>query len=240
VSTPGSPSGYYVEWRGDPGVTLFSAVSDCSSFSDVLLQKVYGWVPPTQHPRPLAEDYYWAIRNGTRFTLITAAAQLQRGDTIAILYGTSDSGGDSGHVAWIDDAPVADTTGPSETGLTQLLVPIIDSAYGFHYAPSANPPQDDRYLGLLNGNAQCTTDQDCITKYGTGAVCDNWQLSSAACTYTGVGRGRLRLYVDGSGAIAGYTWSPSTGSTFYGRPSPLPSQGVAFTGRDIVVGRFQP
>jgi hypothetical protein len=232
------PTGYYVAWRGDPGVTQFAGVSDCSSFSDVLLTRVYAWVPPTTHPRPLAADYYWAIRGSNRFTPITAATQIQRGDTIAILYGTSDSGGDSGHVAWIDAAPVADSGGPSEPGLTSMLVTIVDSADGFHFAPSA--PQDDRYLGPLDGNAACVTDADCIGKYGAGAVCDNWQLSTAVCTLTGIGRGRMRLYVDGSGTIAGYTWGPSSGSTFYARVSPPPSQGVAFTGRDLVIGRFQP
>jgi hypothetical protein len=240
VATAGYPGGYYTVWRGDPGISLFGNVTDCSSFSDVLLTRSFGWLPPTTSPRPLAEDYYWAIRQGSRLQEITLAGELHVGDLVALLYGTADAGGDTGHVAWIDALPESYTDAPTESGLTQLAVTIIDSADGFHYAPAANAVhQDDRYLGALAGTAMCTTDAQCVAVYGASATCNTTSLESQAlCAYIGVGRGQMRLYVDATGAIAGYTWGTSSASTFYGRPSPLPTKGAAFTGRDIVAARY--
>jgi hypothetical protein len=242
VDTAGFPAGYYATWKGDAGATLFGAVSDCSSFSDVLMTKSYGWMPPTTHARPLAEDYYWAIRSGVRFQVIANVNDIARGDVIALLYGTSDSGGDSGHVAWIDSPPVSFSGDPQEAGLSQAGVVIVDSSHGFHYAPSTpGAGQDNRYFGKLASGAECTTDAECASDYGKDVVCNSWTLSSAkACAYTGVGRGRMRLYTDSAGVIAGYTWSTNAGSTYYPRPSPAPTKGASFTGRDIVVGRYVP
>lgn len=240
VDTAGAPGGYYTQWRGDPGVTLFANVTDCSSFSDVLMTRVHGWVPSTTGPRPLAADYYWAIRGGGRFTQIASVTDLEVGDVVALLYGTTDSSGDSGHVAWVDSLPQPYSDGPVEPGLDQYSVTIIDSADGFHFAPTGNAAnQDDRYLGNLADGGPCTSDAECVADYGPSAVCDTWQLASAtACAFTGVGRGQLRLYADSTGALAGYTWGTSDGSTFYPRPTPLPRAGEAFTGRDVVAGRY--
>jgi hypothetical protein len=90
----GAPDGYYTTWRGDPGVTLFANVSDCSSFSDTLMLRSYGWLPATTLPRPHAEDYYWAIRGGAGFAEITNVTDIQVGDVLALLYppGASDTG----------------------------------------------------------------------------------------------------------------------------------------------------
>jgi hypothetical protein len=240
VSSPGAPNGYYTAWRGDPGVTLFANVTDCSSFSDVLLSRLYGWTPPTTNPRPLAADYYWAVRGTDHFTPVTTVGDIRVGDVIALLYGTTDSSGDTGHVAWVDALPSPSTGGPVETGLSQLTVTVIDSADGFHFAEPDDPLQDDRYLGPIAGGAPCATDTQCVTLFGPYAVCDDWQLDGGvgACAFTGVGRGQMRLYADATGAVAGYAWGTSPGSTFYGRPSPLPAMGAGFTGRDIVVGRY--
>ncbi len=241
VSSPGAPDGYYVEWASDPGSAVFASQSDCSSFSDVLLMRAYDWVPATTHSRPLAEDYYWAIRTGDRFTAVASARDIAVGDTIALLYGSSDAGGDTGHVAWVDAVPEPYVDAPEEAGLTQLSVTIVDSSHGFHYARQADVArQDDRYLGALPSGSDCASDGDCITAFGPSAVCDTWTLSHPVCATTGVGRGRLRLYVDASGSVAGYTWGTSSGSTFYPRPSPLPMPGTVFDGRDIVIGRAAP
>jgi hypothetical protein len=242
VDTPGDPSGYYTVWRGDPGVTDFANVTDCSSFSDVLMRRAYGWQPPTTSPRPLAADYYWAIRGGVGFTTLAAVSDLRVGDTLALLYGTSDAGGDTGHVAWIDALPAPYSDAPTEAGLTQWAVTVVDSADGFHFAPAANAAnQDDRYLGPLTGGAHCSTNAQCVAQYGPSAVCDTTSLANdEVCAYTGIGRGQLRLYADASGNIAGYTWGTSSGSVFYPRPAPLPDKGGSFTGRDVVAGRFTP
>jgi hypothetical protein len=238
VDGVGYPNGYYTQWRGDPGITLYANVTDCSSFSDVLLTRAFGWGPPTTNPRPLAADYYWAIRNAVRFEEIDDVNELEVGDVLTLLYGTTDSDGDTGHVAWVDALPQPYSDGPIETNLSQFAITIVDSADGFHYAPPDNAAnQDDRYLGTLDGG-QCTTDAECIVEYGSNAVCNSTSTDESLCAYTGVGRGQLRLYADASGNIAGYTWGTSNGSVFYPRPDPVPAQGVAFSGRDIVAGRY--
>jgi hypothetical protein len=225
TDTAGFPNGYYVQWRGDPGVTLFGNVSDCSAFSDILMQRSYGWTPSTKHPRPLADDYYWAIRNGHGFTQIETVADIHVGDTIALLY--APGAADTGHVAWIDALPQGFSGAPDEQGLTQYVVTVIDSTNGFHDGVSGPSTQaDDRYLGRPTGGGQCTSDTQCISLYGPNALCNTTQLiSDAVCSLMGVGRGQMRLYVDSTGAIQGHTWSPNTLSTFYPRPNPLPTPG---------------
>jgi hypothetical protein len=237
TNTAGSPDGYYTQWRGDPGVSLFGNESDCSSFSDTLMNRSYGWIPATNNPRPLAEDYYWAIRNGQGFTEITQVSDIAVGDVIALLYPPGAQ--DTGHVAWIDALPQAFSGSPDETGLSQWVVTVIDSTNGFHDGVSGPSTQaDDRYLGAPTNGGPCT-DTQCRTLYGPNALCNTTSLISYdVCSYMGVGRGQMRFYVDATGTIQGHTWDPNPLSTFYARPSPLPAQGGTFTGEDIVVGRY--
>jgi hypothetical protein len=238
TDSPGLPNGYYAQWRGDPGVSMFANVSDCSSFSDILLSRSYGWTPPTTNPRPLAEDYYWAIRGGNGFAPIANVNDIQAGDVIALLY--PPGGTYTGHVAWIDARPQPFSGAPQEPGLSQFVVTVIDSDNGFHDGPSGpSTAADGRYLGRLSDGSQCTTDTQCITMCGPNAVCDTTSLiSDSVCALTGVGRGQMRLFADSTGTIQGHTWSPNTESVFYPRPSPPPVQGGTFTGEDIVVGRY--
>ena len=239
-SVPGGVDGFYTVWATDPGATAYENVTDCSNFSDVLFQRAYGWWPPTTHARPLAEDFYWAVRDGNHFVSVDRASELRVGDVIALLYGASD-GGDTGHVAFVDALPEPFDGAPVVAGLTQLVVSIVDSSHGFHGATASDAAhQDLRRLGPPAGTPTCTTDDECVAQYGASAVCNTWTSTSAVCAYTGIGRGRMRLYVGADGRIAGYTWANNTGSTFYPRPSPLPSSGSPFVGRDIVVGRYLP
>jgi hypothetical protein len=234
LGNAGYPDGYYVQWADDPGVTQYASVTDCSGFSNVLLERSYGWLPPTSHSRPLAEDYYWAIRGGDHFSELTNIADLVPGDTIALLYGKLDDPTDTGHVAWIDAAPVPYDGMPVEAGLSQFAVTVVDSDDGFHAAPGTDTTnQDDRYLGA----GSCDSDSDCTAQYGPNAVCDTWQLAVNVCAYTGIGRGRLRIYADAGGAIAGYTWATEDTSVFYTKLVPAPTT-AEFSGRDIVVGRY--
>jgi len=230
----GFPDGYYIQWRGDPGASLYSSVSDCSSFSDMLLTRSYGWIPATTNPRPLAEDYYWGIRGGQGFAEVDDIHEVQVGDVLALLYPPGEM--DTGHVAWVDSAPQAFSGPPSEEGLSAYVFWVIDSTPGFHDGPTGpTTTADDRYLGTSG----CTSDNQCITSYGPNALCNTTQLiDDAVCSLTGVGRGQMRLYVDSSGTIQGHTWSPDALSTFYPRPSPLPTKGGTFTGEDVVVGRY--
>jgi hypothetical protein len=246
LDVAGPPNGYYVEWRGDPGVSLYASVNDCSSFSDVLMTRAYGWIPPTTNPRPLAEDYYWAIRSGTGFTEITNVNDVDTGDVIALRYPASDA--DTGHVAWIDAPPSAFAGPPEEPGLSGYAVTVVDSSNDFH--DGANGPStaaDNRYLGLLSDGSQCATDLQCLDLYGQNATCNSTELSEfvdggtvpfSVCAYSGVGRGQMRLFADSTGTIQGYSWSPDAYSSFYPRPNPLPAQGASFPSNDIVVGRY--
>jgi hypothetical protein len=238
TSSPGFPDGYYTQWRGDPGVSLFSNVSDCSSFSDILLMRSYGWLPPTTNPRPVASDYYWAVRGGTGFTEITTIADIQVGDALVLLY--PPGGMYTGHMAWIDALPQAFSGAPAEPGLTGYVVTVIDSNNGFHDGASGpSTADDDRYLGPLADGSQCTADTQCITLYGPNATCNSTSLDDySTCAVMGVGRGHMRLYADSTGTIQGHTWSPNTASVFYPRPSPLPVQGMSFAGEDVVIGRY--
>jgi hypothetical protein len=242
----GAPGGYYLQLRGEPGVEVYASVNDCSSFSDLLMKRSYGWVPPTQRTRPLAQDYYWAIRNGVHFTEITNVNDIRTGDVIALKYPANDS--DTGHVAWVDAAPVVFTGPPGEPGLTGYAVTVIDSSDAFHDGPTGPTAEaDNRYLGLLAGGKTCTTDLECLDLYGQNATCNSMTLFAivdggtvphSVCSYTGVGRGQMRLYADATGKIAGFSWSPNRSSTFMPRPDPLPVQGQTFIGRDVVVGRY--
>jgi hypothetical protein len=244
----GRPSGYYLELRGEPGVDLYSSVNDCSSFSDLLMKRAYGWVPPTTSLRPLAQDYYWAIRNGVRFMEITNVNDVQAGDVIALKYPANDA--NTGHLAWVDAAPQMFTGPPNEPGLTAFTVAVIDSSNSFHDGPTGpTTVDDDRYLGLLSGAKTCTQDIQCLDKYGANAMCnaitifqtfaDGGTGPYSVCSLTGVGRGQMRLFADASGTIKGYSWSPNRYSTFNQRPDPLPAmQGDVFPSNDVVVGRY--
>jgi hypothetical protein len=234
TDTSGFPNGYHIQWHSDPGAPLYNNVSDCSSFSDMLLQRSYGWIPATTNPRPKAEDYYWAIRNAQGFAEIGDIHDIQVGDVLTLLYPPGET--DTGHVAWIDSMPQAFSGAPAEEGLSAYVVWVIDSTSGFHDGPTGpTTAADDRYLGTSG----CTSDNQCITLYGPNALCNTTQLiDDAVCSLTGVGRGQMRLYVDASGTIQGHTWSPDALSTFYSRPSPLPTKGGSFTGEDVVVGRY--
>ena len=53
----------------------------------MLVTRTVGWEPPTTNPRPLAEDYYRALRNSVRFQPITNANDLEVGDLLALLDG---------------------------------------------------------------------------------------------------------------------------------------------------------
>lgn len=243
LNEAGYPNGYYTLWRGDPGVTLFANVTDCSGFSNVLMTRAFGWLPSAIHDRPEAEDYYWAIRTGDHFAAVENVSEVDVGDVIALLYSSPDAAGNTGHVAWVDVLPEPYSGGPirdpGEPNLTQLAVAVIDSSSDFHYAPPGSTfPQDDRYLGPIAGGGQCATDGECIARYGQGAVCETELSMGPECAFTGIGRGRMRLYVDASGSVAGYTWGTSEDSTFYARPDPVPQRGAAFSGRDIVIGRY--
>ncbi|MBV8755732.1 MAG: hypothetical protein JO257_00565 [Deltaproteobacteria bacterium] len=192
-----SHSGDYVYWAGDDSAhpAQYEAVSDCSYFVDMTMEKAYAWTPaslaawlcPSDLPctRPLAKHYYNAVMHSSNFSVVPKVAQVQRGDLIAVLYNspTNDahnfSGtGDTGHVMWVDSAPRSAGTATDAGGATIYLydVDVIDSSSTYHYNT------DSRYT---NGNLQ------------------------------GIGKGTVRLIAYADNDVAGYRWSTLSSSTSY-------------------------
>lgn len=60
---------------------------------------------------------------------------------------------------------------------------------------------------------------------------DTRYVASPDTSFTGAGRGMMRLYADTNGNLVGFTWSMSNGSTYYTNGGAL---------KDIVVGRYAP
>lgn len=79
-------------------------------------------------------------------------------------------------------------------------------------------------LRIIDSTSSPHGTPDTDTRKGTGAN---------GSDQTGAGLGTMRLYADASsGVITGYTWSLSTGSTYYTATSPLDDR------RSLVVGRM--
>lgn len=143
------------------------------------------------------------------FTQINGINSVAKGDLIAVKY--YDGSSNTGHVMWADGAPQVHC---SSCTPKEYKILVIDSSASYHGT------SDTRYIG-----GTCTTDADCSAT--ADAVCS----SSGKCTYGGIGRGTLRLLVDGSDNVVGYSWSTASNSTKYlNTDSPLL--------RHIVIGRY--
>ena len=212
----------YTLWADDPNSNnLYSNQSDCSFFGGTtLFKKSYGWSDAglarwlcqgaCPSARPQAFHYHDAILASNHFTPVTNVNSVASGDLIALKY--YDTNADTGHLMWVDAAPALHC---SSCAPIEWSVPVIDSSSSYHGTG------DTRYVGT-----SCSSDADCSAN--PYAACNQATLK---CAYTGVGRGILRLYADGSGAILGYSWSASSDSTRYlNSDSPLQ--------RHIVVGRY--
>jgi hypothetical protein len=211
----------YVFWSSDAGSGgQFSNLSDCSYFGSSMLKRSYGWTDAglqnwlcqgsCRVGRPQASHFHDAIAAQNHFAQIQDIRSIARGDIIAIRY--SDRSKDTGHFMLVQGAPTAICTDCSPM---QYSVAVDDSAIGYHGA------QDTRYTPQA-----CHADSECAGY--SQAVCDS---ASHRCSYTGIGRGFLRLYADSQFRISGYSWSTAASSTPYmTNDSPLL--------RHVVVGRY--
>lgn len=209
-------------WGTDSGQNgVFSSLADCSFFANTTLRRYYtswtdsnfnSWLCNGSCPvgRPQAVHYHDRIQAGTHFTQITDVTQIAAGDIIAIAY--YDNSGNTGHVMWADSGStvICSTCTPKT-----YRVNVIDSSNNYHGTG------DTRYIG-----GACTTDADC-----SGTTYASCSSATNKCSYTGIGRGTLRLYADSGNTLTGYSWSTASTSTAYmNSDSPLL--------RHIVVGRY--
>jgi len=204
----GSPA--KLTWLGENGLNYSTAVAKCGSFVTELLKKAYAvdfpsWLGSTS---PHAACYHDAIEIEDGFTSIESIKAVKAGDIVAIRY--LDSG--------CEILTCGTFTGCSSTGHVMIVAA----------APTLLAPTAPLIAGTLQYAVQildATTDPHGISD-------TRWKAGPNNTDDQGVGRGKVRFYVDASDPtkpIVGYTWSTSTGSNYY-----------THNKRDLVIGRFMP
>lgn len=126
-----------VKWKGENGADEYESRTDCSGFLNALLERAYGLTPDEFDSwlgkrRPLAVEYFEAIRQQRNFRQITSERDVRPGDVIAIRYppGTNDN---TGHIMLVDDLPVYHKISkPEIEGMDQWEVSVIDSSESGH------------------------------------------------------------------------------------------------------------
>jgi hypothetical protein len=126
-----------VIWKGENGADEYEIRTDCSGFLNALLEHAYGFTPEDFERwlgkrRPLAVEYFEAIRQQRNFLQIASEGDLRPGDVIAIRYppGTNDN---TGHIMLIESVPVRHRTSkPEVEGTEQWEVSVIDSSESGH------------------------------------------------------------------------------------------------------------
>ncbi|WP_437513714.1 hypothetical protein [Sorangium sp. So ce1099] len=144
---------------------------------------------------PNSHVYYDNIIAENYFTHVTNVADIAAGDLLAINHVLNSSGTVtySGHAAIITGPATQLTTAlnPVYASTKQYAVPIADATSSAHGCSASYP--DSRWSGACNGG-----------------------------TFTaGTGTAYMRLYTDLSGNLLGYTWSVTSGATYYS-PSTRP------------------
>ncbi|XXT23116.1 hypothetical protein WME94_16395 [Sorangium sp. So ce429] len=144
---------------------------------------------------PNSHIYYDNIIAESYFTHVTNVADIAAGDLLAIDQVVNASGTVtySGHAAIITGAAtqILPALSPVYASTKQYAVPIADATSTSHGCSVSYP--DSRWSGVCNG--------------GTFAA--------------GPGTAYMRLYTDLSGNLLGYTWSVTSGATYYS-PSTRP------------------
>jgi hypothetical protein len=185
-----------VYWKGVGGQKQYRSFADCSGFLNRLLPQAYGlsdadlnrWLKiKSPAKRPLARDYFQAIKDGNKFQAVTKIPDVRAGDIIAIKYLPGDPNNDernSGHVLLAAARPKARAaTEPKRDNTQQWSVKVFDQSNSGH------GPADTRYGGK---------DKDGKPQFKDG-----------------LGQGVFRLYTDRDGNVTGHTWSLGPKSVFY-------------------------
>ncbi|HEY0136859.1 MAG TPA: hypothetical protein VGB85_22410 [Nannocystis sp.] len=198
-----------VLWKGENGLTTSKNRTRCAPLLTQLLKKAYstdmvGWLGCTS---PHAATYHDAIEVEDGFELIESISDIKPGDIIAIEYLDEDC----------DNLTCGDFSGCNTTG----HVAIVLEAPTPRYETSPLIKGTEQYsVRIIDSSA---------TPHGINDT--RYQADKYEWDDQGVGRGRMRLYVDADDPdqpIVGYTWSTSVGSTYY-----------PYYKRDLVIGRFK-
>lgn len=127
----------FIKWKGENGADTYESRVDCSGLLNDLLERSYGltsrdfeyWLGKR---RPLAADYFDAIKQQSNFRRILMIRDVRAGDIIAIRYppGTNEN---SGHIMVIAGTPIPrKATKPEIDGTEQWEVSVIDSSESGH------------------------------------------------------------------------------------------------------------
>lgn len=197
-----------LSWPSDGG-GIYSVRADCSGFVTRSLMKAFGFTADDMvawmgSKGPSSARYHENILGGNNYQRIERASEVRRGDILAIKYiANTDSGNTSGGTGHTMIAASAPVLRATSTR------PEIAGTVQYE-------------LRIIDSTSSPHSAGD--TREGTGAN---------GSDQTGAGLGTMRLYADASsGVITGYTWSLSTGSTYYTATSP------ADDARSLVVGRM--
>lgn len=204
----GSPA--KLTWLGENGLNHSTAVAKCGSFITELLKRSYAvdfpsWLGSTS---PHAACYHDAIEIEDGFTSIESIKDVTAGDIVAIRY--LDSG--------CEILTCGTFTGCSSTGHVMLV--------------AAAPTMIVATAPLIAGTLQYTLQILDATTDPHGSSDSRWKAGPNNTDDQGVGRGKVRLYVDAGDpmkSIVGYTWSTFSGSQYYTHDK-----------RDLVIGRYVP
>lgn len=213
VDTVTPASNYYgdpaqVLWKGAGGLTYSTNRSKCASLVTQMLTRAYapdmvGWFGCTS---PHAAKYHDAIEVEDGFVLIESIAEVRAGDILAISY--LDAG--------CEVLSCGSFTGCPSSGHVAIV--------------AAAPTPRAATSPVIAGTAQYSlTIIDSSASYH-GPADTRYQAEAGGANDQGVGRGAMRLYVDSvdpEHPVVGYSWSTSSGSTFY-----------PHSARDLVIGRY--
>lgn len=197
-----------LSWPSSGG-GIYSVRADCSGFVTRSLMKAFGFTPEDMvawmgSKGPSSARYHENILGGNNYQRIERASEVRRGDILAIKYLANTDGGK--------------TDGGTGHTMIAASAPVLRAT-----------PTRPEIAGTVQYEMRIIDSTS--SPHGTGDSRKGTGVNGV--DQTGAGLGTMRLYADASsGVITGYTWSLSTGSTYYTATSPSDDK------RSLVVGRM--
>lgn len=160
-----------------------SPTANGASFFTLSMMMAYGytgtdiaalWVSSN----PSSSGYFTAIFNGTYFTRITLAADIARGDVLALT--STDTY--SGHTVMVRGAPtiISPQINPKYLATTQWAVPIVDATGSVHGCTNPSYPDSRCPAGSGAGTGYMRVYSDNITGLLLGHT---WSVTSSSSSY---------------------------------------------------------
>lgn len=185
----------YTKMPGDFLASEYVVATDCSRFVEDMFRRAKSGVVEQLRTKSLKSsysirDWHPSVEREEAFTRIWKAADMKPGDVAVWLYVNTGDHTLPGHMLFIDSEPVklAKPRKPSVEGLDQYEVTIIDTSQ------EAKSRDDTRFVSdaaLRDANEAKGKERGSIT----------------SPNQKGVGRGRIRFYVDAAGDIKGVAFS---------------------------------